>query len=148
VNSWDRLKVIEKVSLAADKHGASNRQQQKQLIFSCTDAPEREVYFGLLSFFYDEQLQANHYERQKLAGAILLTLATPSVLALDASIYASAQYWNLSVEELPWYWCKVFGQAEVVAFLGELVGSFSEAKLKRSIETMLFWSRRYERCST
>ena len=143
VNSWDRLKVIEKVTSAADELGASNPQQRRQLIFSCGNAPEREAYFGLMSFFYDSRLQENHYERQKLAAAILLDVAPSSSLALEASVYASAQHWNLSVSELPSYWCKVFGRADVVAFLEELIGSCSEARLKRSVETMLYWARRF-----
>jgi hypothetical protein len=144
VNSWNRSKVIEKVRFAADEFGASNPQQLRQLISSCGDAPWRELYFGLLSFFYDPELQQNHYERQKLAGTILLTVAPPSPIALDGSVYAAAQYWNLSVRELPSYWCRTFGQAEVVAFLDDLVGDCGEAKLRQSVETMLFWSRRYE----
>jgi len=144
VNSWDREKIIEKVTFAADELGASNSQQQRQLIFSCGNAPEREVYFGLMSFFYDSRLQENHYERQKLAATILLGVAPSSPLALDASVYASAQHWNLSVSELPSYWCKAFGRDEVVAFLDDLIGSCNEAKLKRSIETMLFWAKRYK----
>ncbi|WP_284320180.1 hypothetical protein [Dyella acidisoli] len=144
MNSWNRFKVIEKVRFAADELGSSNPQQLRQLILSCSDAPEREVYFGLLSFFYDSQLKQNHYERQKLAGTILLSVTPSSPLSLDASVYAPAQHWNLSVRELPSYWCRTFGQAEVLTFLAELVGSCSEGELKRSVETMLFWSRRYE----
>jgi hypothetical protein len=144
VNSWDRLKVIEKVRFAADELGASNPQQLRQLTSIFSNAPAREVYFGLFSFFFDPELQQNHYERQKLAGTLLFTLAPPSPLALDGSVYASAGHWNLSVRELPSYWCKTFGQAEVVAFLDDLVGDCSKAKLKQSIKTMLFWSRRYE----
>ncbi|WP_146010415.1 hypothetical protein [Dyella sp. AD56] len=144
MNSWDRVKVVEKVTAAADELGASNPQQQRQLIFGCVNAPEREVYFGLMSFFYDSSLQENHYERQKLAATILLSVAPSSPLSLDASVYASAQHWNLSVSELPSYWCKIFGREEVVAFLSELIDSCSEAKLKQSVETMLFWAQRHE----
>lgn len=144
VSSWDRFKVTEKVCSAADTWGASNPQQLEQLVFSCSNARAREVYFGLLPFFYDPELQQNHYERQKLAGTLLLTVAPPSPLALDGSVYASAQYWNLSVRELPLYWCKAFGQAEVVAFLEDLDGASDKAKRNQSIKAMLFWSRRYE----
>ena len=144
MNSWDRNKIIEKVMFAADELGASNPQQQRQLILSCGDASDREVYFGLLLFFCDPRLQDNHYERQKLAATILLSVAPPSPLALDASVYASAQHWNLSVSELPFYWCKAFGKEEVVAFLEDLVGSCNDARLRRSVETMLFWARRHE----
>ena len=146
MNSWDRFKVVEKVRIAADEFGSSNPQQQRQLIFGCRNASSREVYFGLLSFFFDAQLQQNRFERQKLAGTILLSVAPPSPMALDASVYATAQHWDLSVSELPSYWCRTFGQSEVAAFLADLVGDCVEATLKRSVETMLFWSRRYEEC--
>ena len=148
MTSWDRFKVIEEVKIAADKYSGSNLQPQKKLILSCGTAPTREVFFGLLSFFFDPQLQENHCERQRLAALTLLTLATPSVLELDASVYATAQHWDLSVEELPWYWCRIFGQAEVVAFLTDLIGSCGDPALKRSVETMLFWSQRYTESST
>ncbi|MEW8339097.1 MAG: hypothetical protein AB2708_04550 [Candidatus Thiodiazotropha taylori] len=144
MNSWDRLKVIENVSKAADVHGSSNPQQIKQLTFSCNNAKEREVYFGLFSFFYDELLQTNQYERQQLAGTILLSVMPASVLELDVSVYAAAKYWDLSVEELPWYWCRVFGKSAVTSFLEELIHSCADVALKRSIETMLFWCRGYE----
>ena len=144
MNSWNRFKVIEKIRFAADELGASNPQQKKQLIFSCRNAPETEVYFGLFSFFFDSTLQENNYARQKLAGSILLNVVPPSPLALDASVYASTQYWNLSVEELPWYWCRIFGQPAVETFLAELVGSCADTKLKRSVKTLLSWCRCYE----
>ena len=148
MNSWDRQKIIEKVRSAADELGASNPQQQKQLIFSCHHASEREVFFGLFSFFYDSSLQQNQFERQQLAGTILLSVAPKSPLALDASVYAAAQVWDLSIEELPWYWCKIYGKSEVVEFLTNLISSCTDAELKRSLETMLYWSRGYEQSDT
>ncbi len=148
MNSWDRLKIIEKVSNAADVHGSSNPQQQKQLVFSCKKANEREVFFGLFSFFYDSSLQTNKFERQQLAGTILFSVLPSSPLALDASVYAAAKYWDLSVEELPWYWCKIFGRSAVMDFLTELIPCCEDAELKNSVETMLFWCRGYERRNT
>ncbi len=148
MNSWDRLKIIEKVSAAADVHGSSNPQQQKQLIFSCNNAQEREVFFGLFSFFYDASLQENQFQRQQLAGTILYSVLPKSPLELDASVYAAAKHWDLSVEELPWYWCKLFGKTVVIEFLDELIDSCADADLERSIKTMLFWCRGYENCNT
>jgi hypothetical protein len=145
MSSWDRFKVVERVKTAADEFGSSNPQQRKQIIFGCRNASVREVYFGLLSFFFNSQLQKNQFERQKLASTILLSIAPPSPLALDASVYATAQHWDLSVSELPSYWCGIFGQSEVIDFLADLAGNCIDAKLKRSVETMLFWSRRYEK---
>ena len=87
MNSLDRIKVINKVSNAADVYGSSNTQQLKQLVFSCKNANEREVFFGLFSFFFDSALQDNQYERQQLAGTILYSVLPASPLALDGSVY-------------------------------------------------------------
>ncbi len=144
MNSWNRHIIIEKVMSAADKYGAANPQQQKQLIFSCSNAPAKEVFFGLFSFFYDESLQENKYERQQLAGTILYSILPDSPLELDGSIYGAAKKWDLSVEELPWYWCKKFGKSKVVEFLSETIEDCSDAELERSLKTMLFWSKNYE----
>ena len=145
MNSWDRLKIIEKVRNSADVYGASNPQQQKELVFSCKKAKEREVFFGLFSFFYDASLQNNQYERQQLAGTILFAIQPSSPLALDASVYAAAKHWDLSVEELPWYWCKVFGKTSVMNLLIELIPACVENELRTSVKTMLFWCRKYEK---
>jgi hypothetical protein len=147
MNSWDRLKVIEKVSKAADVHGSSNPQQLKQLILNCKNAKEREVFFGLFSFFYDASLQTNQFERQQLAGIILLSVVPASPLSLDGAVYASAKYWDLCIEELPWYWCEVFGKSEVINFLTELIPSCKDSVLKKSVETMQLWCRDYEQQS-
>lgn len=148
MNSWDRHTIIEKVIAAADKHGALNPQQQKQLIFGCTNAPEREVFFGLFSFFYDESLQENKFQRQQLAGTLLYSVSPDSPLALDGSIYGAAKRWDLSVEDLPWYWCKKFGKSRVVEFLTETIGSVAEPDLEQSLKTMLFWANNYEEHDT
>jgi hypothetical protein len=74
-----------------DVYGASNPQQINQLIFSCNNAKEQEVYFGLFSFFYDESLQTDQYELQQLAGTVLMSVMLASALDLDASVYAAAK---------------------------------------------------------
>jgi hypothetical protein len=144
MNSWNRTTIIEKVKSSADQYGSSNLQQQKQLIFGCNNAPAGEVFFGLFSFFYDADLQENKCERQKLSGVIMFSVAPPSPLTLDSSVFAAAIHWDYSVEELPWYWCKTFGKETVINFLFELVPDCSDCNLKKSIETFLFWSKGYK----
>jgi hypothetical protein len=147
MNSLDRFEIIERVHLTADKYGSSNPQQLKQLIYILGQASEREVFFGLFSFFYDVSLQKNEFERQKLAGTLLITLSPKSPLKLDGSVYAAVSHWNQSIEELPCYLCKVFGSSEVISFLTDLIPHCDE-KLTKSLKTMLFWSRAYEKQNT
>ncbi|HEY6096057.1 MAG TPA: hypothetical protein VIU93_13995 [Gallionellaceae bacterium] len=103
--------------------------------------------FGLFSFFYDPSLQENQFERQQLAGTILYSVCPSPPIELDGSVYAAAMVWNLSIEELPLYWCKAFGKDQVIDFLTELAAS-CDSDLQRRIETMLYWCRGYKMNNT
>ena len=105
------------------------------------------MFFGLFAFFYDSTLQENVHDRQKLAGVLLLEISPGCPLQLDGCIFGSAQYWDLSVEELPWYLCKMFSKSAVIPLLDELITECDE-KLSRNLKTMLFWSKGYENKDT
>ena len=140
----DRQTIIEKIRDSADRYGASNPQQIKQIISSFGNAAERELFFGLFSFFYDPSLQENSCQRQQLAGTILFEISPPCPLEMDGAIYAVPKYWDLSVEELPWYLCNIFDKTRVCEFLEELLPSVEEGEVKRSFKTMLFWANGYK----
>jgi hypothetical protein len=143
VNSWGREKITEAVKSAADRYGFNNLQQCRQLAVECSGAPSREVFFGLFSFFFDPSLQENKFERQRLAGKLLLSVAPPSPLALDGSVFAAATIWDRGVEDLPRYWCRNFGKQVVVEFLSELVDDCEDPGLKSNVETMLLLAHAY-----
>ncbi|MCP5421731.1 MAG: hypothetical protein H6959_02330 [Chromatiaceae bacterium] len=140
---WDRSEITEKVRISADNFGASDQRQIDELVRGCRESKEREVFFGLFTFFYDESIQQNQYDRQQLAGNILFSVLPRSPLALDGSVYAAAQFWNNCVKELPWYWCEVYGQKAVVGFLAELIPDCAEMKLRKTVEAMLTWCENY-----
>ena len=144
MNIWNKLIITEKVRLSADQYGASNPRQLNQLMLDCSHTPDREVFFGLFSFFYGLALQENAIQRQQLSGTILLTLSPTSPLNLEGSVYAATKMWDYSIKELPWYWCKTFGKKSVIDFLSELIPDCFDVDLKVSIETMLFWSKAYK----
>ena len=142
---WNREIIVEKVKIAADRFGASNIQQQKQLILGCEKASDSELFFGLFAFFYDPALQENKIERQELAGHLLLVLSPSCPLKLDGAIYAIPAYWDYSIEQIPWYFCKSYGKSNVVNFLTELIPDVEEGSvIKRSFETLLFWAKSYK----
>jgi len=144
----DRLAIIEKIKVSADRYGSSNKQQREQLVSSLQKASERELFFGLFSFFYDPELQNNPYERQQLAGTILFAIKPDCPLKLEGAVYAIPAYWDLSVEELPWYLCEKFGQKEVQSFLESLLPDVEEGDIKNSFKTMLFWANGYKSAGT
>jgi hypothetical protein len=141
---WNRQAIIEKIADAADRFGANNPQQLKQLSFACEKSQDRELFFGLFSFFYDPSLQDNSIARQQLAGAILFSLSPSCPLELDGFIYALPKYWDLSIEEIPWYLCKVFGKQKVTAFLEDLIPDVEDEKLIQSFKTLLYWANGYK----
>jgi hypothetical protein len=144
----DRQAIIEGIRSSADKYGSSNKQQRTQLVSRLKNASERELFFGLFSFFYDPELQDNQYERQQLAGTFLFSIKPDCPLNLDGAIYAIPAYWDLSVEELPWYLCEKFGQTEVQAFIEDLLPDVEEGDIKNSFKTMLFWTKGYKSSGT
>jgi hypothetical protein len=143
----NRQTIVEKVSNSADRYGASNPQQLNQLLRSLANASDNELFFGLFSFFYDPALQSS-FERQQLAGTLLYELCPACPLELDGAIYAIPALWNLSVEEVPWYFCKVFGKSAVENFLVELIPEVEGGSLKKSFETLSYWVKRYKPKST
>lgn len=137
-----RQTVIEKVRSSADSNGASNQQELIQLMLSLGGVSENELFFGLFSFFYDPALQGS-LERQQLAGKLLYELSPYCPLNLDGAIYALPTHWNLEIEEVPWYLCRIFGKDVVQQFLEELLPDVIEGNIKKSCETLLFWVKNY-----
>lgn len=140
---WNRQKIQESVLLSADKYGHSNPQQFKQLVFSCGKSDDSEVFFGLFSFFYDPSLQENFFARQELAGKILYKVMPKCPLNIDGALYATPGLWEVSVEELPWYFCANFGKDQVRNFITDLIPELGDEKLVEKYKTMLFWVKMY-----
>lgn len=139
----NRQTIVETVSNSADLYGASNPQQLNELLRSLANASDNELFFGLFSFFYDPAIQSS-FERQQLAGTLLYELCPVCPLKLDGAIYAIPTHWNLSVEEVPWYFCKVFGKNVVEIFLVELIPEVESGSVKKSFEALLYWAKRYK----
>ena len=144
----DHQKIVDMVRDTADRFGPSNPQEIKKLISYCQKASDRNVFFALFSFFYDPSLQENKFQRQQVAGTLLFELAPASALELECSIYSAAKTWDYSIEELPWYWCKVFGTNVVVNFLNNLLPDIEDKETIKSIQTMLFWCSGFEQQCT
>ncbi len=142
-----RKTVIEKVKRSADSNGSSNPEELKQLMLSLGSIPDNELFSGLFSFFYDPALQST-IERQQLAGTLLYELSPSCVLNLDGAIFALPAHWSLSVEKVPWYFCKTFGGSVVQEFLEQLLPNVIEVNIKKSFETMLFCVKNYNQKST
>jgi hypothetical protein len=79
---------------------------------------------------------------QQLAGRYLIQLHPNCHLPLALAVRRSLAHWNLSVEELPVYFWRVFGRDAVSeALLAlEIEGVLADSEL-RAIQTYRFWLR-------
>jgi hypothetical protein len=78
-----------------------------------------------------------------LAGNILYKVKPQCPLNLDGALYAAPGLWEVSVEELPWYFCATFGKDRVRDFITDLIPDLGDDKLIEKYETMLFWVKMY-----
>src|SRR5262245_39468854 len=82
------------------------------------------------------------FQDQQLAGQYLLQLRPSCQLPVAVAIRQSLAYWNLSIEELPFYFWRVFGRdavSEALAAL-EAEGGLTDSEL-RAIQTYRYWLR-------
>jgi hypothetical protein len=68
---------------------------------------------SLLAVFADQARVETAYRDQQTAGTLLLSLVPEPHQSLEEILRSAAAYWNLSVEQLPFYLREVFGGAAV-----------------------------------
>ena len=139
--SWTRETVIEKVRAAADALGPSNTQQIAQLRFSLERTEESAVFSGLYAFFSEPELQENSSHRQELAGELLLAVSPECTANLEQVLIASLPFYELSVEQFPWYLSEKFGAKNVMAIARKVKQELSGAREEQAAETLAWWCR-------
>jgi hypothetical protein len=86
--------------------------------------------------------EARTYPEQQIAGRHLLELQPACSVALEQAIRLSLPNWNLSVEEVPFYFCRVFGRDSVLEALDAIDRGVDLSETDRnSIQTYRFWLR-------
>ncbi|MCY6488709.1 hypothetical protein [Leptolyngbya sp. GGD] len=96
-----------------------------------------KVLDALLGVFVDSR--DNYFSAQTAAGGLLWKLKPAYTRNLREDIRRSLQHWDVSIEELPWYFAEVIGiekvREEVKLVLAEPVDELSQ---KRA-EAYLYW---------
>ncbi len=123
----------------AKTFGPDNPQQIKQLAFALGKSDPCEVFFGLYMVFLSEPSQA--FGQQELAGKLLFLLKPELNLELAPLIEGALENWNVSVEELPFYFRDIFG----IELVSSAINSINICELnelqKNGIKTMKWWLR-------
>jgi hypothetical protein len=137
----DRNEIFDIVAMSADKFGARNPQQFKLLHSRLSKADDDEVFHGLLGLFIEVSSPDKNVERQELAGRLLEQCCPQASFDLAATMQDVLPNYELSVEQLPYYFAAIHGVAAVVETLENFESKSPSANTLRAIQTMAFWLR-------
>ncbi|CAN7557025.1 hypothetical protein [Variovorax paradoxus] len=135
-----RDEVLTTVLQSADRFGADNPQQFAFLRSRLSRCPSDEVFAGLFAVFVERAPKELRSPRQELAGRLLDTAEATVAFDLVECIRASLPIYDLSVEQLPRYFGRVFGkQAAINALVFiESIDDLNETEAAAA-RTMRWW---------
>lgn len=117
---------------AVDKE---NWQSVRHLMIKLKKENVDLVLTALLEIFFSE----SYYRYQKIAGGFLWKLKPKYKRNLREDIKRSLKNWDVSVEELPWYFAEVAGLEEVQNTAKLLLSEPLDDIEKRGAETYIYW---------
>ena len=117
---------------AVDKE---NWQSVRHLMIKLKKEHADLVLTTLLEILFSE----NYYRYQKIAGGLLWKLKPKYKRDLREDIKRMLKNWDVSVEELPWYFAEVAGIEEVQNTARSLLSEPLDDIEKRGAETYIYW---------
>lgn len=145
--NWTSDTVVSKIYDAADATGRVDRQRLTQWIDMLRQRPGDEVFEALIGVFcnVDREATLDHVDKryvdQEYAGRILLAVKPPCSRDIQDVIKRTLATWDLSVEQLPWYFEAVAGREAVLQALDTLSTQVCSDHEQRGIDTFRFWLR-------
>jgi hypothetical protein len=135
----NREEITKLIIERAKRFGPDNHQQIKQLSFALSKSDPEEVFYGLYMVFLTESPQP--FPQQELAGKLLFILKPKVNLELAPVIECVLENWDVSVEELPFYFRDIFGIELVSASIGSIGSNEMNEVQRKNLETMKWWLR-------
>ncbi|MDP9603293.1 UNVERIFIED_ORG: hypothetical protein J2W38_003082 [Variovorax paradoxus] len=134
----DEIRTV--VLQSADRFGADNPQQLAVLRSRLSRCAPAEVFAGLFAVFIEGAPKELRYQRQELAGRLFDTAEPTNQFDLVECIRASLPCYDLSVEQLPLYFVRVFGKDAVINVLVSVqsIEDLSDAEIAAA-RTMRWW---------
>ena len=114
---------------------ANGWQSLRHLMLRLKKEDSEIVLDALLSIFFLE----NHDSYQAAAGGLLWKLKPKYKRNLRDDILQSLKGWNVSIEELPWYFAEMTGVEEVRKVVETLLTESLKDVEKRELKTYLYW---------
>ena len=137
----NRKEIFEKLLFIADKHGSRNPQQLKLLKRTFSTYDKNEVFEGCLEVF--KLSQPNSFERQQLSGRMLYAIRPKIHFKLEEVLRPCLEHYDVSVEELPWYFCSLMGNERVLDVVKKMEQEVLSEKERINLETFGFWAKNY-----
>jgi hypothetical protein len=120
----------------------SRKHTLHQLRMKLQAMPKDQRWTALLSVFIDPCRRESAFADQELAGRLLVEVEPKCTDTLEYVLKTIAPCWNVSVEQLPIYLCRVFGHEAVSETAMRLRSSFSEgSREERTLDTVCWWLR-------
>jgi hypothetical protein len=116
------------------------RWQLKHLLSMRTQFGDEFLHDTLIGAFTDSVEPDHHYQHQQVCGRYLLELCPSCHLPVKQAMRSALAKWNLSVEQLPYYFEKVFGREAVLQAIKEIEaeGNLTETE-QASVKTFRYW---------
>ena len=137
--AWDKERIIQKIYWCVDRYGGVNPQQYSQVESVLQKLDNAEVFEILYTVLTNANRPATRFADQDFAGRLLLALQPPCTLVPAQAIQNLLECYNLSIEEVPWYFAQQYGKPAVLQILEKLKTEVVCEQQQRSIETWKRW---------
>ena len=100
------------------------------------------VYDGLIRVFRETGLNQTGFNRQEIAGTLLALRRPNPQEELQDIISNCIDYWDVSIEQFPWYLCLVFGREKFISVVHEMMSHMDPKSMThKHLDTFLYWTR-------
>jgi hypothetical protein len=136
---WSKERIIQKIYWAVDRYGRFNPQQYSQISSVLRKLDSAEVFEILYTVLTNVDRPATRFADQEFAGRLLLDLQPTCTLELTQAIQGLLKGYDLSIEELPWYFAQQYGKQVVLEILEKLRTELNCEQQQQSIKTWEWW---------
>ena len=135
----DRATIASLVVGSAERYGGDSARELEDLAAVLGAAKPAELFWGLYQSFTGQPIESRRYPQQALAGSLLLRLRPPCPIAVCDAIRDILGGWEVSVEELPWYFSVACGEDAVWKAMVQLEAEPLDDRQRLALHTFRYW---------
>jgi hypothetical protein len=135
----DRATIASFVAGSAERYGGDSARELEDLATVLRSANPVELFWGLYPSFTARPVESRRYPQQALAGSLLLRLRPPCPIPVCEAIRDILGGWEVSVEELPWYFSLACGEDAVWNAMIQLEAEPLDDRRRLVLHTFRYW---------